>query len=205
MTVKMLARPGELDQIVDVGPLSRIAAAPIPVMNPWIPLGLSAAAAVLTGVLAGQDTRATTALGLVLTVALAIPAWRKPVAGRFGWLIPAVVRAIEYGLVVRIVATVDPSAMPAAFGLLCAIAYHHYDTVYRWRYQRTGPQESVFRLGLGWDGRMVALALLLLVTANLSWALGIAAVLLGGLFVAESAAGWKRWLAGPAYLARPEA
>ena len=194
MNLKMLARTGELDQIVDVGPIGRTAAASLPGLPPWIPLGASAVVGLITGLLAAPDRRGLTALGLLLTVVLAIPAWRRPVEGRYGWLMPGVVRAIEYGLVVRIVATVDPSAMPAAFGLLCAVAYHHYDTVYRWRYTRSGPQESVFRLGLGWDGRMTLLALILVLTDDLRWPLGIVALLLGGLFVAESAAGWRRWL-----------
>lgn len=192
--VTMLARPGELDQIVDVGPLGRTAAASVPALPPWIPLAAAALCGLVTGLFAAPDRRGMTALGLLLTVLLAVPAWRRPIGGRFGWLVPGVVRALEYGLIVRIVAVVDPGAMPAAFGLLCAVAYHHYDTVYRWRYTRSGPQESVFRLGLGWDGRMVVLALILVVTADLTWPLGILAALLAGLFVAESAAGWRRWL-----------
>lgn len=194
LNVKIATRNAELDQIVDVGPLGRTAAVGAPAVPPWIPLGAAGVAALVTGLLASPERRVTTALLLLLTVALAIPAWRSPVGGRFGWLMPGVVRAIEYGLIVRIVATVDSSAMPAAFGLLCAIAYHHYDTVYRWRYTRSGPQESVFRLGLGWDGRLALLALVLLITGDLRWPLGIAAVLLGALFVAESAVGWRRWL-----------
>ncbi|MGQ0844500.1 MAG: DUF5941 domain-containing protein [Sporichthyaceae bacterium] len=197
MKLAMPARGGELDQIADVGPLSRVAAASIPVVAPWLPLVVAAFAAIATGLVASPERRATTALFLLLTVAVAIPAWRTPVGGRFGWLVPSVVRAIEYGLVVRIVAVVAPDAMPAAFALLCAIAYHHYDTVYRWRYQKTGPQESVFRIGLGWDGRLVLLAMLLLATDDLRWPLFVAAIALGALFVAESAAGWRRWLRDP--------
>lgn len=184
----------ELDQMADVGPLSRAAATAIPPVHPWVPLAAAAFAALGTSLVAGEGRGTVTALLLLVVVLLAIPAWRAPVSGRFGWLVPAVVRAIEYGLIVRIVAVVDPDAMPAAFGLLCALAYHHYDTVYRWRYTRFGPREAVFRLGLGWDGRLVVLALLLLTGVDLSWPLGVLACAFGALFVAESAVGWRRWL-----------
>ncbi|MGQ0464880.1 MAG: DUF5941 domain-containing protein [Sporichthyaceae bacterium] len=185
---------GELDHMADVGLLSRFAATKIPPVQPWIPLGVAAFAAVGTALVAAEGRRLGTGLLLLVVVLLAVPAWRRPVSGRFGWLVPAVVRAIEYGLIVRVVAVVDPDAVPAAFALLCAIAYHHYDTVYRWRYQRRGPRESVFSLGLGWDGRLVLLALLLLVDVGLNRPLLVLAVAFGVLFVAESAMGWRRWL-----------
>lgn len=194
---------GELDQLADVGPLSRAAASAIPPVHPWVPLGAAAFAALGTALVAADGRRLGTGLLLLVVVLLAVPAWRAPLSGRFGWLVPAVVRAIEYGLVVRIVAAVDPDAMPAAFGLLCAVAYHHYDTVYRWRYTRFGPREAVFRLGLGWDGRLVLLALLLLADVELNRPLGVLAVALGVLFVAESAIGWRRWLRRAAFTRSP--
>jgi hypothetical protein len=190
------ARPTtELDHLVDAGPIARLLAPLALPMRPWISLGLSAAAALGTITVAGAERRGITALGLIVVVLLAVPAMARPPAGRFGWLMPGVVRGLEYGLVVRVVAAVDRPAVPVAFGLLCAVGYHHYDTVYRWRHTRRGPAGWVYRLGMGWDGRLLLLAGIVLCTARLRAPLTITAVLLAAVFVAESAIGWRGWLA----------
>jgi len=190
------ARPTtELDHLVDAGPIARLLAPLALPIAPWISLSLSVLAALGTMAAAGADRRGTTALGLLVVVLLAVPAMARPPAGRFGWLVPGVVRGLEYGLVVRVVAAVDRAAMPIAFGLLCAVALHHYDTVYRWRHTRRGPAQWVYRLGMGWDGRLIMLAAIVLFTARLRAPLAIAAVLLAVVFVAESAIGWRAWLA----------
>lgn len=190
------ARPTtELDHLLDAGPIGRLLAPLALPVAPWVSLGLSVLAALGTAAAAGADRRGTTALGLLVVVLIAVPALARPPAGRFGWLMPGVVRALEYGLVVRVVAAVDRPAMPIAFGLLCAVAYHHYDTVYRWRHTRRGPAAWVYRFGMGWDGRLIMLAGIVLFTARLRAPLAIAAVLLAVVFVAESAIGWRSWLA----------
>jgi Family of unknown function (DUF5941) len=190
------ARPTtELDHLLDAGPIARLLAPLALPVVPWLALGLSALAALGTAAVAGSERRGTTALGLLVVVLIAVPALARPPAGRFGWLMPGVVRGLEYGLVVRVVAEVDRPAMPIAFGLLCAVAYHHYDTVYRWRHTGRGPAGWVYRLGMGWDGRLIMLAGIVLFTARLRAPLAIAAVLLAAVFLAESAVGWRRWLA----------
>jgi hypothetical protein len=190
------ARPStELDHLVDAGPIARLLAPMALPMVAWLSLALSGAAGLGTMAAAGADRRGTTALGLLVVVLLAVPAMARPPAGRFGWLVPGVVRALEYGLVVRVVAAVDRPAMPLAFALLCAVGYHHYDTVYRWRHTGRGPAGWVYRLGMGWDGRLVMLAGIVLCTARLRAPLAIAAALLAVVFVAESATGWRNWLA----------
>jgi hypothetical protein len=190
------ARPStELDHLVDAGPIARLLAPLALPALPWVSLGLSVAAALGTMAAAGAERRGITALGLLVVVLLAVPAMARPPAGRFGWLMPGVVRGLEYGLVVRVVAAVDRSAVPLAFGLLCAVAYHHYDTVYRWRHTRRGPAAWVYRFGMGWDGRLIMLAAIVLFTARLRAPLAIAAVLLAAVFLAESAIGWRAWLA----------
>jgi hypothetical protein len=184
----------ELDHLVDAGPIARLLAPMALPMVPWLSLALSGAAALGTMAAAGADRRGITALGLLVVVLLAVPAMARPPAGRFGWLMPGVVRALEYGLVVRVVAAVDRPAMPIAFGLLCAVAYHHYDTVYRWRHTRRGPAGWVYRYGMGWDGRLIMLAGIVLCTDRLRAPLAIAAVLLAVVFLLESAFGWWDWL-----------
>jgi phosphatidylglycerophosphate synthase len=186
-------RDGEIDQLVDVGGVSRASARRLPPVGRPAALGLAAVAAALTAVVAGSGDRVPTALGLVAVVVLAAPAWREPPGGAFGWLLPAVARGLEYGLVVRVVAEFDRAAMPLVFSALCAVAYHHYDTVYRWRHTRSGPAGWVFRAGLGWDGRLLLLALNLLVSARLGPLLGLESVGLGAAFVLESARAWTAW------------
>jgi len=192
----VLARPTtELDHLVDAGPIARLLAPLALPLKPGVALGMSVAAGLGTAAAAGADRRGTTALGLLVVVLLAVPAMARPPAGRFGWLMPGVMRGLEYGLVVRVVAAVDRPAMPIAFGLLCVVAYHHYDTVYRWRHTRRGPARWVYWFGMGWDGRLIMVAGIVLFTARLRAPLAIAAVLLAVVFVAESAIGWRAWLA----------
>ncbi|MGQ0626453.1 MAG: DUF5941 domain-containing protein [Sporichthyaceae bacterium] len=125
---------------------------------------------------------------------LASLVWRGSLGGRFGWLVPAIGRAIEYGLVVILVAGLDSGAMAAAFAYLAALAYHHYDTVYRWRHTGAGPPRWLFAAGLGTEGRILALVALALVQENLSTPLGVLAIAAGVMFASESGLDWYRRL-----------
>lgn len=188
----------ELDDIADLGPLAR-AARPLTRRIPVPALHLlagAAAVALLVGLLAGPGSgeRRGVALGLVLLALLVAPVAARPLGGRFGWLLPGLLRGIEYGLLVRLVAVVDPGAMPAAFAYLAAIGYHHYDTVYRWRHCGRGSASWVNPVGLGVEGRLLVLAVVLASTADLGPALTVIALVLGAAFVAESVTGWRTWL-----------
>jgi hypothetical protein len=189
---------GELYDLVDVGPVGRVLGrATVGLRVPQLGAVLAAAAVAVVvgvGVSADPDGRRFAAIGLATLVLVGSPAWGRPVGGRLGWLLPGLVRGIEYGLVVRLVAVVHPAAMPAAFGYLCALAYHHYDTVYRWRHTRTGPAPWVFLSGLGHDGRLLVLAALLATDAHLGVSLTVGAILLSALYTAESATAWRAWL-----------
>jgi phosphatidylglycerophosphate synthase len=188
-------RDGEIDQLVDVGRVGRALARRLPPLErPVVAPALAGVAAVFTVAVAGTGQRWLIVLGLLAVVVLAAPAWREPPGGAFGWLLPGVVRGLEYGLVVRVVAAVDHDAMPLAYGALCAVAYHHYDTVYRWRHTGSGPHRWVFRAGLGWDGRLLLLAANLLVSARLGLLLGLGGAVLAVVFVAESAGAWAVWV-----------
>ena len=46
--------------------------------------------------------------------------------------------------------------MPAAFALLLAITYRHYDIVYRLRHRGMTPPRWLNRAAGGWDGRLLA-------------------------------------------------
>ena len=117
---------------------------------------------------------------------------------RLGWLVPAFLRAAEYSLALWL--GWRAGALPQTFALLAALAYRHYDVVYRERYQGVVPPAWVGVAGLGWDGRATVLLA--------GWRAGVypttatlLAVWCGLLFVSESVAGWVRAAKDPATVA----
>ncbi|WP_285773282.1 DUF5941 domain-containing protein [Microtetraspora sp. NBRC 13810] len=77
--------------------------------------------------------------------------------GRLDWLVPPILRLIEYVFIASVgfAHEVPPVIV---FMLLGAMAFHHYDVVYRVR-QRVYPPAWLATAGLGWDGRMLLVAL----------------------------------------------
>jgi hypothetical protein len=117
------------------------------------------------------------------------------------WLTPALLRAAEYGFVLAVAARFGggggPSALPAAYGLLAALSFHHYDLVYRIRYAGLAPPGWLSVAGGGYEVRMMIVALLAVAGATaLQWGLAALAVVLAALFVAESVSALRSWLAG---------
>jgi hypothetical protein len=106
--------------------------------------------------------------------------------------VPPLLRLFEYSALLWIGALAGEASQPAAFALLCALSFRHYDLVYRPRHQGTQPPRWVGDLAGGWDGRLV-LGYILLVAGALPAGLFIAAGLLATVFVAESIAGWRRY------------
>lgn len=142
-------------------------------------------------VLDGRTTGWLSIGGVVIFVLLASKGAVKPPKRRIQWLTPPLLRAAEYGFLAFMGWRIGVGVLPATYGLLAAIAFHHYDVVYRIRHQRIPPPPWVFRVGLGWDGRM-----LLMLTAALARVYEGAAVALavwcGTLFLLESVASWVR-------------
>ncbi|MFJ7780967.1 DUF5941 domain-containing protein [Streptomyces yangpuensis] len=88
-----------------------------------------------------------------MTAGLAVAA---PLGGALDWLIPPLFRAAEYVTVLALAAKADvPGALPAAFGLIAAVAYHHYDTVYRIRGGTGAPPHWLVRTIGGHEGRVL--------------------------------------------------
>ncbi len=112
---------------------------------------------------------------------------RHPLA----WLVPPLLRTLEYGSLIALTAIADPDAMPFCFALLAVLAFHHYDVVYRTRHQGAPPPPWIRAVGGGWDGRLVA-APLLAAAGALGTAFLVAAVLLGLAYAAESSLSWIR-------------
>jgi phosphatidylglycerophosphate synthase len=91
------------------------------------------------------------AAGYVLTSGLAVA---RPLKGPLDWLVPPVFRAGEYATILVLAAVSQVNeALPAAFGLVAAVAYHHYDTVYRIRGGTGAPPRALVRVIGGQEGR----------------------------------------------------
>ena len=112
--------------------------------------------------------------------------------GRFRWGVPPLIRLTEYAGLLWIGAL--GGALPAAFALVAALAYRHYDLVYRLRHRGETPPAWVDLAGLGWEGRLLLGYVLLLIGA-LPAAFYVLAGVLGVVFVTESVAGWTRAVA----------
>src|SRR4029450_10996665 len=105
-------RRGALELYIDAGPLARdIGYAVGRVRLPEIPLVL-AAGALLGVALARLDTSLGSRQVLFATVGAVVVitglCWSGPVRGRFGWLLPALVRVMEYAFVTRTTAGIGP-------------------------------------------------------------------------------------------------
>ncbi|MFI5618905.1 DUF5941 domain-containing protein [Streptomyces sp. NPDC051567] len=106
-------------------------------------------------------------IAAVLYALLAGAAVARPLKGALDWLVPPVFRAAEYTTVLILAAKADvPGALPAAFGLVAAVAYHHYDTVYRIRGGTGAPPHWLVRTIGGHEGRVLLTAVLAAVLAT---------------------------------------
>ena len=111
---------------------------------------------------------------------------------KLSWLGPPLVRVVEYGGLIALTLAVAPGGLPECFALLAALAFHHYDTVYRLRHQRVAPPPWIVYLGGGWEVRLLVAGVL----AAAGWleaGMLIAAVVLGAAYVTESALSWRRF------------
>lgn len=172
----------------DDGPLSRGMGALVSGQLP--PLPALIAGAFVTGVLlligvAGSDGLAVFAPAV--TLLLAGPGSSHPHDGRFDWLVPPVLRLIEYTFIAAIGFAHDVPPV-LIFALLGALAFHHYDLIYRLR-QRVYPPPWLSTFGLGWDGRMIVVSLVAL-TGFVTGGFALLALYLWGLFGWESLTCW---------------
>lgn len=188
-----------LADLADSGPLAeagakglRTAARRLPgFATPAVAL-LGGAAVVATAALTdfGGPWPLVAALGYVLTSALAVA---RPLKGALDWLVPPFFRAAEYLTVLFLAAKADVNgALPAAFGLVAAVAYHHYDTVYRIRGDAGAPPQWLVRTVGGHEGRTLVITLLavLLTAAQFKVALTVLAVVVALVVLVESIRFW---------------
>ena len=134
------------------------------------------------------------ALGVAVVAAVVLvgAGARRTHTGRFAWIVPPLLRLLEYAFLIRLTVLAEPEAMPLCFALLCALAFHHYDTVYRLRQQGVAPPTWTRMVGGGWEGRLV-IASLLAALGVLAPGMLVAAVILGAVYVTESILSWMRF------------
>ncbi|MET8857097.1 DUF5941 domain-containing protein [Streptomyces sp. NPDC004579] len=132
-------------------------------------------------------------LGAVVYVLLSPAALLRPLKGALDWLVPPFFRAAEYLTVLALAVNADVNgALPAAFGLVAAVAYHHYDTVYRIRGNAGAPPHWLVRAIGGHEGRTLLVTVLaaLLTAAQFEVALTALAVAVALLVLVESIRFW---------------
>lgn len=132
-------------------------------------------------------------LGAAVYVLLSPAALLRPLKGALDWLVPPFYRAAEYLTVLVLAANADVNgALPAAFGLVAAVAYHHYDTVYRIRGNAGCPPHWLVRATGGHEGRTLLVTVLaaLLTAAQFKVALTVFAVAVALLVLIESIRFW---------------
>lgn len=128
-----------------------------------------------------------------LYIALSGLALILPLKAPLDWLVPPFFRAAEYGTILVLAAKAEVNgALPAAFGLVAAVAYHHYDTVYRIKGGVGAPPRWLVRAIGGQECRIlvVALAAALLPATDFPVALTALAVAVALVVLVESIRFW---------------
>ncbi|KUL48341.1 transferase [Streptomyces sp. NRRL F-4489] len=151
-------------------------------------------AVLLVWVISQPDPASWRTAGVAACAALlAAAALSRPLKGGLDWLVPPFLRAGEYVTVLVLAARSGAhGALPAAFGLVAAVAYHHYDTVYRIRGGTGAPPRWLVRATGGYEGRILVITVLaaLLPATGFTLALTALAVVLALLVLAESIRFW---------------
>lgn len=190
---------GALADLADSGPLAqgfaealKKPARGLPGFTAPVIALLGGLAVVLTAALTdfGGPWPAVAALGYALTSGLAVA---RPLKGPLDWLVPPIFRAAEYGTVLVLAAQADVNgALPAGFGLVAAVAYHHYDTVYRIRGDAGAPPAWLVRSIGGHEGRTLLVTVLaaLLTASQFKVALTALAVAVALVVLVESIRFW---------------
>ncbi|MFC9594305.1 DUF5941 domain-containing protein [Streptomyces sp. NPDC056944] len=112
----------------------------------------------------GDRQTVIAAIGYTIFAGVAVA---QPLKGALDWLVPPLFRAAEYTTVLVLAARSDsPHALPAAFGLVAAVAYHHYDTVYRIRGGTGAPPAWLVRVTGGHEGRTLLVTVLAALLAD---------------------------------------
>ncbi|MFI6876957.1 DUF5941 domain-containing protein [Streptomyces sp. NPDC050400] len=181
-----------LADLADSGPIARaVAKTGKGVMAPVV-AALGGVVVVTVSALTdvGSGWPIVAALVYCVTSGLAVA---RPLKGALDWLVPPLFRASEYLTILVLAARSDVNgALPAAFGLVAAVAYHHYDTVYRIRGGTGAPPHWLVRAIGGHEGRTLVVTVLAALFTNTDFtvALTVCAVLVALVVLAESIRFW---------------
>ncbi|MFE2984452.1 DUF5941 domain-containing protein [Streptomyces sp. NPDC059262] len=184
-----------LAELSDSGPLSELlqrAVRGVPRHTAPAIAGLGALVLVLATALSDYGSW-WPVLGAAVYALTSAAAVSRPLKGPLDWLVPPVFRAAEYGTILLIAAKADVNgALPAAFGLVAAVAYHHYDTVYRIRGGTGAPPHWLVRAIGGHEGRtlVVTVIAVLLTETGFTVALTALAGFVALVVLAESIRFW---------------
>ncbi|MBY8840802.1 DUF5941 domain-containing protein [Streptomyces sp. SP2-10] len=187
-----------LADLTDTGPLAGTGAKRLGRRSPRnafaAPLWAAAGAAVL---LIDVSLRSfgnwQTVVGALVYVATSGRAVARSLKGPLDWLVPPVFRAAEYCTILVLAARAEVNgALPAAFGLVAAVAYHHYDTVYRIRGNAGAPPAWLVRSIGGHEGRTLLVTVLatVLTASQFTVALTVLAVAVALVVLVESIRFW---------------
>ncbi|MEV8312094.1 DUF5941 domain-containing protein [Streptomyces flavidovirens] len=187
-----------LADLADSGPVAQTVAARGPrLKGAWTApvLAVVGAAALVATALTQPFGSVQVIVAAVFYAVLSGTAVARPLKGALDWLVPPVFRAAEYGTILILAARSEVNgALPAAFGLVSAVAYHHYDTVYRIRGGTGAPPQWLVRTIGGHDGRTLVVVVLATVLAtrntDLTLALTALAVAVALVVLVESIRFW---------------
>ncbi|WP_405989441.1 DUF5941 domain-containing protein [Streptomyces sp. NBC_00986] len=181
-----------LADLADNGPIASFVArvSPARLGAPFL-IALAGTAVLVVAVFSGV-TWAPVAGAVVYAIA-AGQALSRPLKGALDWLVPPLFRAAEYCTVLILAAKAEVNgALPAAFGLVAAVAYHHYDTVYRIRGNAGASPAWLVRAIGGHEGRTLLVTVLAaaLTASQFTVALTVLAVAVALLVLVESIRFW---------------
>ncbi|MFJ5075300.1 DUF5941 domain-containing protein [Streptomyces sp. NPDC088553] len=188
-----------LAELADSGPLAalvnRVLGRTGILMLPPLVLAVIATGAMLSAALSRPFGSEQTVVAAVFYVVFAGAAVARPLKGALDWLLPPLFRAAEYGTILILAARSEVNgALPAAYGLVAAVAYHHYDTVYRIRGGTGAPPAWLVRTIGGHEGRTLLVTVLAALLASrgndFTLALTALAVTIALVVLAESIRFW---------------
>ncbi|MHB9757522.1 DUF5941 domain-containing protein [Streptomyces sp. BYX5S] len=181
-----------LRDLADSGPVADIVAKVLKASAAPVVAAVGAAAVVAVSALTDFGSAWPVVAAAVYCVTSGV-AVARPLKGALDWLVPPVFRAGEYLTILVLAARADvQGALPAAFGLVSAVAYHHYDTVYRIRGNAGAPPHWLVRTIGGHEGRTLVVTVLaaLLTPTDFATALTVFAVAVALVVLAESIRFW---------------
>jgi hypothetical protein len=157
--------------------------------EPALPLlaTLAAVAAMALLILGDWDSDTAVAVNLVAAIALGSLPSGATHRDRYRWLVPPLLRTVEFAGVAYLATRAGHP--DAGFAFLAAVCFRQYDLVYRLRHRGTEADRLVSWLGLGWGGRLLLVLVLYLADA-IPAGLFVAAALLAVLWVGDAIRAW---------------